>query len=92
MAVKRSTSWVSFFGSWRSLSGISWESVCAWDVDAAGAGVGRQAENRLGDLEQVRIGEDAVFAGHGRRDALEIEGELNADVSAPWSLSSCCST
>ena len=49
-------------------------------VDGADGRGDRQVEDRLGDLDQVLVGEDAVFAGDGRRDALEIERQLDANV------------
>ena len=49
-------------------------------VDAGDGRGDRQVEDRLGDLDQVLVGEDAVFAADCRRHALEIERQLDADV------------
>jgi hypothetical protein len=49
-------------------------------IDVGRARSGREPEDRLRNLQEVRIGEDAVFIGNRWRDTLEVEGELNADV------------
>jgi hypothetical protein len=49
-------------------------------IDVGCARRGREAKNRLRHFDEVRIGEDAVFVRDRRRNPLEIESKLNADV------------